>query len=667
MPYAVFVAVSLMAAPAAVRPAPPAPAAQARAGAAQPSVENQGRAYDEFLLGRHLEDSGDIDGAIAAYKRAAQLDPDAADIPAELAGLYMRQNRAEEAIAAAQQALKIAPGNREAHRVLGSIYAALADMNRTARTGTEKSADYTAKAITHLEQALDGAAGEPDPNLEATLARLYLQTQAYDKAIPLLTRVTTAEPGWREGPILLAQAYAGAGRTDDAIGWLEQAAPDNPRLYSMLAEFYERGNRWGDAAGAYEKALAVMPNNTDLQTRYASALMNAGGRDAAVKARGVLQGLLAGHPDDTRVLYLMSQAQRRSGDLAGAESTARSVMRQNPRSPWGYYALAETLEERQQYQAVVDALAPAVADMRARGKEASDDLALLLPHVGFAWQQLGDTPKALDAFQQAHQLAPDDLAVTGYLLQAQIAAKKYDAAITLARQARADHPGNLRLATLEAQALRQSGKADEGIQVLEQSVHAHDDDPRAWIALAQLYSDADRGAKAVEVLRQAEAKFPSNPTIAFQLGAVYDKQKRFADAEAAFKQLLAKDPDNAPALNYLGYMLADRGERLDESVSLLKKALAIDPENGSYLDSLGWAYFKGNQLDLARQNLERAATQLPANSVIQDHYGEVLYKLGRYEDAIAAWTRALNGDGEEIDRKAIDRRIHEAKQKIDKR
>ena len=53
-----------------------------------------------------------------------------------------------------------------------------------------------------------------------------------------------------------------------------------------------------------------------------------------------------------------------------------------------------------------------------------------------------------------------------------------------------------------------------------------------------------------------------------------DKQKKFADAEAAFRQVLARDPENAAALNYLGYMLAERGERLDESVDYLKKALA---------------------------------------------------------------------------------------------
>ena len=131
--------------------------------------------------------------------------------------------------------------------------------------------------------------------------------------------------------------------------------------------------------------------------------------------------------------------------------------------------------------------------------------------------------------------------------------------------------------------------------------------------------------------------------------------------------MLSRDPDNATALNYLGYMLAERGERLDESVDLLKKALQIEPENGSYLDSLGWAYFKSDKLDLAEDNLRRAADQLKTNSVIQDHHGDVLFKLGRVDEAIAAWTRALNGDGDSLNRGDIDKKIRSAKQKLPKK
>jgi predicted Zn-dependent protease len=260
---------------------------------------------------------------------------------------------------------------------------------------------------------------------------------------------------------------------------------------------------------------------------------------------------------------------------------------------------------------------------------------------------------------------PQDPSVAAYLIEANLAAKRYPAALELARAAAAENPGDLQLGRLEAQALRQTGKTDEGAALLEKAAAAHTDDPEVYVTLAQYYSDADRGAQALKVLKDAETKFPNDMSIRFELGTVLDKQKRFDDAEAAFRALLKQDPDNAAALNYLGYMLADRGERLDESVDLLKKALQFEPENGSFLDSLGWAYYKEDKLDLAEENLRRAADQQRTNSVIQDHYGDVLLKLGRVQDAISAWTRALNGDGDSINRGDIEKKVKAAKQKLD--
>jgi tetratricopeptide (TPR) repeat protein len=661
---ALVAGVSLLAASA----APAAAQAVSAQTTADPSAKT-GDAYSQFMLGRHLETADDIPGAIAAFKRAAQLDPHSSDIVAELAGLYMRQSKLEDAVTAGEQALKIEPTNREAHRVLGIVYATLVESaRRSARTTQNATAisENLAKAIQHLEKAIDRLV-DSDPNVRATLARLYLASGANEKAIPLLVELVSQEPGWTDGPSLLAQAYAGAGRDAEAITWLEKSAADDPDLYATLASFYERQRRWKDAAGAYQRALAASPRNADLKLQYAAALINAGGRESLTTARDLLTDVVAARPNDFRSLFQLSQVQRRLGDVTAAEASARKVIAQNGRSPMGYYALAMALEERRQYQAVVDALAPAAADFRARpGTNPASDLGLLLPHLGFAYQELGDYDKAIATFDEAHKLAPADATVTAYLAQANLSAKKYGAVIDLARKARADNPEELRFARLEAQALRQSGKPDEAVTVL-QDFAKKQNKPEAYVALAQIYSEAKRGTDAVKVLQDAQTKFPGDTTIGFELGAAFDKQKKFADAEAAFRQILQKDPDNAAALNYIGYMLAERGERLTESVDLLKKAVAIEPDNGSFLDSLGWAYYKADQLPLALDNLQRAADQLRSNSVIQDHYGDVLFKMSRVDEAIAAWTRALAGDSDAIDRPAIDKKIKSAKQKLGKK
>jgi tetratricopeptide (TPR) repeat protein len=583
--------------------------------------------------------------------------------------LYLRQDKAQEAMATAEQALKVAPANREANRVLGLVYAALAAEGRDNRARPRASINADAnvtKAIEHLERAIDRAPGESDPNVRATLARLYVRTKAFDKAIPLLTDLVTQEPGWQDGPLMLAEAYAGSDRNAEAIAWLESRARDDARLLPSLADFYEREHRWPEAASAYQRALQQMPRNTDLKTRYASALMTSGGAANLGKARAALNEVVSARATDARALYLLSQVERRLGDLPASEAAARRVISQNSGSPWGYYALAEALEEARRYQAVVDELAPVVADHGTKAGQPFD-VGILLPHLGFAYQETGQHDKAIATFGDAQRRSPKDPALTAYLVEAQIAGKKFGAAIDTARAGLVEHPRDVRLTRLEAQALRRTGKADQGLALLEDLIKQRAADPMAYVALAQGYAQADRGAQAAKVLQDAQARFPGDNAIAFELATVFEKQKKFAEAEAAIRYVLARDPQSAPALNYLGYMLAERGERLDESVTVVKQALQIEPENGSYLDSLGWAYFKAQKLDLAEEPLRRAAGQLKGNSVVQDHYGEVLFKLGRYDEAIAAWTRALAGDGDSIDRSEIDKKIKAAKQKLNKK
>ena len=661
MPLVVLLAGLGLSTPAAAQTA--APRAQPTAQAVDPTAE----AYDQFLLAQRFEEDEDIPGAIAAYKRAMALDPKAADIVATLADLYMRQNRALEAIPTAEQALKIDPANADAHRVLGTIYATLASQAEgDTRTNRDAVQGNVAKAIDHLEQSIAHPLGEPDANTRAMLSRLYISAGSYDKAIAMLTDLIKQEPGWQDGATLLVQAYAAAGRSAEAVSWLEQAAPEDPRLYPILADFYGRQDRWQEAAQTYEQALQLAPRNFDLTVGYASALLNVGGLGNATKARDVLRDAVSTRGTDQRALFLLSQAERLAGDFEASEGTARRLIALNRASPRAYVALSEALEDEQRYQAVVDALAPAVTEFRSTAG-AAPALGALLPHLGFAYQQIGKFDNAITAFEEAQKLAPTDPAIASYLIQAQLAAKNYSAAAQTAHAARANHPDDLRLARLEAQALRQGGKADQGIAVMQDVVTRHADDPAAYIALAQVYSDSNRGPQAVKTLQDAQTKFPTDTLITFELGAVFDKEKKYSDAEAAFRQLISKEPENAAALNYLGYMLAERGDRLDESVGLLQHALQIEPDNGSYLDSLGWAYFKEGKLDLAADNLKKASGQLMTNSVIQDHYGDVLFKMGRFDDAIAAWTRALGGDGDSIDRTDIDKKIKSAKQKLPKR
>jgi tetratricopeptide (TPR) repeat protein len=159
-----------------------------------------------------------------------------------------------------------------------------------------------------------------------------------------------------------------------------------------------------------------------------------------------------------------------------------------------------------------------------------------------------------------------------------------------------------------------------------------------------MYTRLRRYQDATDALDAAE-KLTTRPEdrlyIYFLRGANYDRQKDDSAAEIQFRKALALDPNNGMTLNYLGYMFADRGVKLDESVTLLKKAVEVDPQNGAYLDSLGWAYFKQGNYQMAEENLQKAIQRLPSDPSLHDHLGQIYEKTGRLRQAAAQWEIAV--------------------------
>src|SRR5262245_34306776 len=114
-----------------------------------PPTDTRAQAYFEFLLARRLDAAGDTDGAESALNRAIALDPKSAELHAELAGFYARQNKANEAVEAAEKALTLDANNVEAHRMLGLVFAAWADGGAPAPPGRSPT-QLRAQAIEHL-------------------------------------------------------------------------------------------------------------------------------------------------------------------------------------------------------------------------------------------------------------------------------------------------------------------------------------------------------------------------------------------------------------------------------------------------------------------------------------------------------------------------------------
>jgi len=640
----------------------------ARPGAAQTSPPTStlvpsAQAYYEFMLARRLESDGDTKGALAALERAEKLDPASAEVLAERAALHARQNEGPQARAAAERALTIDKGNIEAHRILALVYSAWSD-GAGQRPAGETAESSRAKAIEHFRTIRTTPAMATDLSLQIAYGRLLLRAGEGDEAVTVLEAVATQAPYLAEPHALLAEARTAKGQMLEAAEALAQAAEINPRYYVSLADMYEKLGRWAAAAGAYGQAIeGVRQPSRDLRIRYVTALLNVPGGVGASRAKDQLTELLKTNPDDVRLLYLMSGALRQLEDFKGAEDAARRILAIEPTSLAGLSALARTLMDQYQYTRVVEAIGPLSKDLASRAKGREADAASVMAQLGLAQQQLAAYDASIAAFTAAKGLAPDDTSYDLYLAQGLLAARKNDRALAVTTDALKQHPEELRLARLRAQALTRLDRASEAITFLEGAIKGESRSPELAFALADTYASQKRYAEAVRVIEQAETAFGENDEFTFRLANFYEQAGRLEDAERELRRMIERDPLDGNALNYLGYMLAERTDRHAEAVELIERALRGEPDNPAYLDSLGWALFKQDKFDAASEPLARAAAAMPANSVIQDHYGDLLARQGKWTDAVVAWQRALAGDGDSIDAAAVETKIRDARRR----
>jgi predicted Zn-dependent protease len=245
-------------------------------------------------------------------------------------------------------------------------------------------------------------------------------------------------------------------------------------------------------------------------------------------------------------------------------------------------------------------------------------------------EQDGQPKEAAAAYTVALSQQPNNRQLKVRRIAALFQAKDYSQAARYAAEARKQHPDDANFARLQARALFDGGDRTGGIALAESTAKAFPKDAPTQFVLVDMYSDAGRPGDAEKLLRQMLASEPSNPTV----------------------------------LNHLGYLLANRGEQLDEAVTLVKKALEAKPDQPEFLDSLGWAYYKRGELNDAVRYLAQAAAKLPDNSEVQDHLGDAHARRGSMQDAISAWTKALAGDGQGIQKGDVEKKIADAKVKI---
>jgi len=166
--------------------------------------------------------------------------------------------------------------------------------------------------------------------------------------------------------------------------------------------------------------------------------------------------------------------------------------------------------------------------------------------------------------------------------------------------------------------------------------------------VANFYRNAKEYEQAIKyyttVLEIVSEDLETKSDLFYRRGASNERMGNYEEADRDMLLSLEIDPDDAYVLNYLAYSWLERDYKIEEAIEMLKKAYSLT-ENDPYItDSIGWAYFLTEDYVKAETYLKRAVELMPDDAIVNDHYGDILWKLGRKIQAIYFWKSASKMD-----------------------
>jgi tetratricopeptide (TPR) repeat protein len=629
------------------------PSSEHSGSASADAATRRGDLYYYFTWGHLLEQQYEMTGrselaaqSIDAYKKVLELSPNSAVAKERLAEIYAKSQNIRDAVAEAQEALQIDPKNVDAHRLLARIYIrSLGDAG-----AGEVQKENLGKAIEQFQAIL---ALEPDDSYSALwLARLYRFENQHSQAEKVLRQVLQHEPDNGQALEQLSQLLIDEGRSQEAIALLSEAASDSsaPEFYDLLGDAYSQQKDWPKAEEAYRKAVEQEPEEASHRHGLAQALM---AEDKYAEALEQFKKISELEPGTSENYVRMAELYRRLGQFDQAESSLLRAKQLAPGNLEVLYNEALLYEDQGRYDDAVKILSDAIAGLKSQAAtgngnagENSNALAILYEQLGKAYRESQNYPAAIETFREMAKLGPDtDKRAEMLLIDTYRESRDIDRAIAETKKALAESPKDQNLTVTLAMLYGEKADAANATKLLDGLLQGNENDQEIYVDLAQVeerskqYTDAEQSAEKAEQM----ARTASDKEMAwFMLGAIYERQKKFDQAEEQFRRVLSENPNNGAVLNYYGYMLADRGVRLEEATSLIQRAVKQEPANAAYLDSLGWAYYKQNKLAEAEEYLRKAADRESHDPTILSHLGDTYVKMGQNERAAEIMERALS-------------------------
>ena len=623
-------------------------------GAPAATVANRAQAYYHLALANAYEEDAVSLGrpelvtqAIEEYKLALNADPGSSQLNDGLADLYFRTGHTHDAEATARILLKNSPNDIDAHKLLGKIYLRQLSDGSTAVSSASPSGNALDLAIAEFEQIVTLTPKSVEDRM--VLGQLYTVKHDPKKAEEEFKTAQAIEPESEDVVLNLARVYAESGDLDHAVKVIEAVPADarSPRMEVALGAAYDQLKRPKDAIAAYQRATELDPSDEHTLDALGQALLNDNQLDEALKQ---YKALAAADPEDAGPLVHIGEIERRQGKYEDALAIIRKARKIDPTSLEAGYnegllldVLGRYDEAAQVYEKMVDQTSHANG---AYKDEEKTNRGIFLDRLGAIYHEQNKTDQAIATYQKMIDMG-GETALRGYQgeVDAYRDAKQFDKAIEVSRKAVEADPKNKDFKLMLAGELADQGKPDEGLAMARAQLDNTDNDRTVWLAIGQMDIRLKRWKDAEDAFNKAgtmTTKTEDRTYLLFLRGELADRQKHYEPAEQFFRQALEVDPNSSMTMNYLGYMMADKGIKLTEALSLIRKAVELEPMNGAYLDSLGWVYFKLGQYELAEENLRQAVERDQTDPTVHDHLGDLYEKTGRIRLAAAQWELSLS-------------------------
>lgn len=533
-------------------------------------------------------------------RRVAQANPaeEPADLPAaELTPQIIFQLLASEIAAQRGQA-----GSATA------TYLSLAQKTRDPRLA--RRATELALSERSLERALQAAQLwrelAPGSSLAAqTLETLWLSTGRFGDARPLIVqRLERARADGSIGEVyeqLQRNLMRGADRAA-ALALLDdlaQADPQVPQARLAVANLAHAADQHDRAALEAGKALALRPDDEGIVVATARFVQaSSAGTAGAIR---VLQAYLTRFPKALEARFQYARLLASDGRTADARREMELALREDPDSPAILFSLAQLAYQNKQSAAAADYLKRYIGLSDSVPRD-NNPAYLFLSQIAEDQNQL---PQAIEWLEKVNR---GEQAMQALLRKAVLMAR--------------------------------NGQLEPAREMLRNTTAPTNRERVQLIAVeAQLLRDAKRAPEAFDVLDKALERLPNNPELLYDHAMAAERIDRLTVMESSLRKLIQVKPDHAHAYNALGYSLAERNLRLDEAQTLIERALQLMPDDAHILDSMGWVLYRRGQHEKAAEFLRRAYALRP-EAEIAAHLGEVLWAMGRTEEARKLWADA---------------------------